>query len=273
MAVAKTIADTILEELNHFSTTDKRPDSFTSARLKREIRKLENIDYTAKILCDAILATIEGRQKEALDNFSEILKYDPDNSSMHQNFAYSLAKFGMISEAHQHYLAAVDNSPNTNKLLMDLAESSLVIHRPGDFASAFKRNSEKVNTRELMQVRVISRALKLAALFADEEISDDDSHNMYKTAKEFRDEFKVKVINGYYRNTGMYDGPKVTFYATIEGDWEQVMDANMRLADRVIDKDQGHLLKEVTHIFVPMNAEDAEWMSSTDKQSVSNAGH
>ncbi|RZI27700.1 hypothetical protein [Pseudomonas orientalis] len=262
MAVAKTIAENVLEELNRFSTTDTMPDAFTSARLRREIAKLGKVDVVGKQLCDAILATVEGREADARRNFIDILKYQPDNPDMHQNFAYSLSKFGRISEAHKHYLATVDHTDQTAKLLIDLAESSLIVYRPGDLVAALERNSKKINMDDIVESGNIRKALQLHELFTALDIDENESNQIYNTTEEFKLENNLKVVSGYFRSTGAYGGAKITFYASIEGDSEYISEMNMRFCDKLIDNDQGSILKNVTYAFVPFNESDMDWLDT-----------
>lgn len=274
MAVAKTIADDILAELNHFSLSGTKPDAFTSARLKREIGKLGNVDFIGHLLCDAILATIDGRKDDAFRNFTEILKYQPDSADMHQNFGYSLAKFRRMNEAHEQYLLAVDSSDQTMKLLADLAESSQIVFRPGDLTMALERNEKKVDFDLLSSNSDFRRALKLAQLFKEFGIDEDEANQLYTTVEQICEENSVTVVTGFFRVTGMQGGSTLSFYASIEGDSDFISEMNLNFCDKVIDNDQGHILKDIAYVFVPINLEDeARMQQATDANGVAYASH
>lgn len=262
MAVAKTIAENLLEELNRFSASNTQPDPFTSARLKREINKLGNVDFVGRLLCDAILATVEKREEDAIRNFEEILKYSPDNGNMHHNYAYTLAKLDRMNDAHEHYIAAVETASNINKLLLDLAESSLIVLRPGDLVSALERSSGRIDIPTLMLEKEIARAIDLSKLFDDVELDQSEANQIYTSASKLIREQSLEIMAGYFRGTGVHGGAKITFYSSIGGDGGFVADMNMMLCDRLIDDGLGHLLKNFTYVFVPYNQPDEDWLNS-----------
>jgi tetratricopeptide (TPR) repeat protein len=215
------------------------------------------------LVCDAILATVENREEDAVSNFEEILKYNPDNGNMHQNYAYTLAKFGRMNDAHKHYLAAADNTSNISKLLLDLAESSLIVLRPGDLVSALERNSEKFDLEKLLLEKDIARAVELYRLFDEVELDQNETNKIYTSVSNFISMHELDLMAGYFRKTGAHGGAKLTFYSGIAGDGSFVADINMMLCDHLIDDGLNHILKNLTYVFIPSNQRDESWLNNT----------
>lgn len=250
MAVAKTICDTVLDELNAFSTSNTRPDPFTATRLRREISKLEQADFMAAQLCMGILYTIERNATDAISVFESLLKYNPDDASLHQNYAHSLAKFRMANAAHLHYRTSADIFSDPTEVLIDLAEISQTVCRPLEFIEVLERNLHKSDADTLKENIDVRRAVRIAKLFKEVGISDNDANSVYTAAEALYVEHDLKIDTGYFRQTSAYGSSNLTFYAELSLEDDFIHDLNDRLCDRVVDLDVSHLLKDLTYVFV-----------------------
>lgn len=250
MAVAKTICDTVLDELNAFSTSNTRPDRFTANRLRREISKLEQADFVAAQLCMGILYTIERNANDAISVFESLLQYSPDDTSLHQNYAHSLAKLRMANAAYLHYRIAADNASESTELLIDLAEISQVVCRPLEFMEVLERNLHKADGESLKANIDVQRTIRIAKLFEDAGLSDDDANSIYTAAEELYVEHNLVIDTGYFRKTDIFGSSTLTFYAELSLEDDFIHDLNDRLCDRVVDLDVSHLLKNLTYVFV-----------------------
>lgn len=250
MAVAKTICDTVLDELNSFSTSNTRPDPFTALRLRREISKLEQADFMAAHLCMGILYTIERKANDAISEFEALLKYSPEDATLHQNYAHTLAKLRMANAAHQHYRISADIASECTELLIDLAEISQVVCRPLEFMEVLKRNLHKANEEILKENIDVKRAVRIANLFEEVGLSDNDANSIYTAAEELYIEHDLEIYTGYFRKTNIFGSSALTFYAELSLEDDFIHDLNERLCDRVVDLDVSHLLKDLTYVFV-----------------------
>ncbi|UZE12807.1 tetratricopeptide repeat protein [Pseudomonas sp. B21-053] len=257
MALAKTIGETVLEELNYFAVSGSKPDPFTIARLRREISKLEKVEPIGALLCQGILFSIENNAEEAIRAFEEILSYDPNNPDMNQNYGHSLAKLKMANSAQKHYIIAADHSLESTSALIDVAETAQVVFRPTDFTEALERNAHKADVEKLMQNADVQNCFTVAELFKEFGIDEADANKIGLSAERICVQRDLSVMNGYFRRTGMYGSSKLTFYAGIEGDSDTICDMNIDLSDSIIDNDAGHILAEISYIFVPYHAGDA----------------
>ncbi|MHC8404275.1 hypothetical protein [Pseudomonas sp. TMB3-21] len=250
MAVAKTICEAVLEELNAYSTSATRPDRFTAARLRREIAKLEQADFMAAHLCLGILYTIERDADAALSEFEELLRYTPDDVNLHQNYAHSLAKLRMANAANVHYRIAADGAAESTEFLIDLAETSQIICRPQEFMEVLKRNKHKADEETLSKNIDVKRIIRISNLFEEAGLSDDDANSVYTAAEELFIEHNLEIESGYFRKTGMYGSSTLTFYAELSREPEFIHGLNECFCDRIVDMDASHLLKDLTYVFV-----------------------
>lgn len=262
MALAKTIGETVLEELNFFAVSGTQPDPFTIARLRREIGKLEKVEPLGALLCQGILFSIEKNATEAIRVFEEILSYDPQNSDMNQNYGHSLAKLQMANLAQKHYVIAADNSIDSTSALVDVAETAQVVFRPSDFMQALERNAHKANIEELMKNPDVQNCFTVSELFSELDIKDDDANLISISAESVCIKNGLSVTNGYFRRTGMYGSSKLTFYAGIEGDSDLICNMNIQLCDSLIDNDAGHILSDISYIFVPYHEADTDVLAA-----------
>lgn len=258
MALAKTIGETVLEELNCFAVSGSRPDPFTTARLRREIDKLEKVEPMGALLCRGILFSIEGQASEAIGAFEEILSYVPDDPNMHQNYGHSLAKLKMTNLAHKHYIIAADNSSESTSALVDLAETAQVVFRPTDFITVLERNAHKADAEKLMANADVQNSYTVSELFKELEIDEDDANKLSTVAEGICIRYDLSIANGYFRRTSMYGSSKLTFYAGIEGDSDLICDLNIEFCDKLIDEDIGHLLTDISYVFVPYQPADVD---------------
>ncbi|MCE1007224.1 hypothetical protein [Pseudomonas monteilii] len=250
MAVAKTICDTVLEELNSHVHSDTQPDPFTAARLRREITKLEQADYMQARLCLGILLTLERKAKQAFEVFEEMLRYTPEDPGLHQNYGHSLAKLRFANLANSHYKAAVEYSPEATEVLIDLAETAQIAFRPCEFMSVLKANIHKANSEVLGENVDVQRAIRLAKLFEDVGISDETANSIYLAAEGLFIEHELLIEAGYFRKTGMYGSSTLTFYAELSCDDDFIHRLNDELCDRLVDFDVAHLLNNLTFLFI-----------------------
>lgn len=250
MAVAKTICDTVLDELNAISASNTRPDRFTANRLRREITKLEQADFVAAQLCMAILYTIERNAKDAISVFESLLKYSPDDASLHQNYAHSLAKLRMANAAYLHYRISADIASESTEALIDLAEVSQIVFRPLEFMEVLERNLHKADEETLKANIDVKRAIIIAKLFEEVCLSDNDANSIYTAAEELYVEHDLNVGEGYFRKTSIFGSSTLTFYSELSLEDDFIHDLNDRLCDRVVDLDVSHLLKDLTYVFV-----------------------
>ena len=256
MAVAQTICNTVLEQLNVFSLSGTQPDPFTAIRLRREIEKLEKVDSMAALLCSGILYSVEKDVQNAIETFEQILTYAPDDANMHHTYAHALAKFRMANAAHQHYLIAVAHGDECTRALIDLAETAQMIFRPSEFMDAFEKNAQRADVEYLQKNVDVLRAIRLNKLFIELQIAEDDANRLYCAAESIFIENDLLVKSGYFKRTGIYGGSQLTFYAAIAGNVEFISEVNLTFCDRVIDLDAGHILKDISFVFVPYSEQD-----------------
>ena len=250
MAVAKTICESVLEELNAYSTSNTRPDPFTANRLRREITKLENADFMAAHMCSGILYTIERKPNDAIAEFEELLKYAPDDPSLHQNYAHSLSKFRMANAANLHYRISADNAADPTEVLIDFAETSQVVCRPHAFMEVLNRNMPRADEEALKANIDVRRVIRIANLFEEAGLSDDDANSVYSATEQLFIDHDLEIKTGYFRRTSMYGSSTLTFFAELAVEDDLIHDINEDLCDRMVDLDVAHLLKDLTYVFV-----------------------
>jgi tetratricopeptide (TPR) repeat protein len=250
MAVAKTIGDTVLEELNAHVRSDTRPDPFTAARLRREIARLENVDFMPARLCMGILLTLEGKVKKAIAVFDELLSYAPSDPGLHQNYGHSLAQMRLVNLAHEHYKSALEFAPEATSILTDLAETAQIIFRPLEFIELMESHSHKSDSEILLNNEHVQRVSRLAEAFTRLEISDESANQIYSCVEPIFCNREIQVKSGHFRETGSYGSSKLTFYAEVSGDDDLIYEINEELCDNIVENDAGHLLKELTFVFV-----------------------
>lgn len=250
MAVAKTICDTVLGELNAHVQSNTRPDPFTAARLRREIGKLEQADYMQARLCLGILLTLERKADEAIQVFEGMLEYAPEDPDLHQNYAHSLAKLRLANSANDHYKAAVEHAPEATEALIDLAETSQIVFKPCEFMSTLKSNLHKANADKLKENIEVQRAIRIAKLFEEVGITDHIANKIYLATEGFFTEHNLVLESGYFRRTAMYGSSTLTFYAELSCDSDFIHSLNEQLCDRLVDHDVAHLMKDLTYVFV-----------------------
>ncbi|KEY87842.1 hypothetical protein MBA34_17915 [Pseudomonas capeferrum] len=254
MAVAKTISDTLVEELNILANSGSILDPFTSARLRRDIKKLESAHFIAARICLGILYTIENNAEKSLSTFEETLSLDPSDRNIHTNYAHALSKFRKPEAACRHYKIAADLSPDHHALI-DLAEAAQIIFKPRIFSETIKSNLDKIDI-DALEKNINARAtLQLATLFEQNNISDDEANKIYKIAESIMSERNIGFKKGNFRRTDNYGGSTVTFYAAIEGSADLIHELNETLCDRIVDFDACHILKDIMYVFIPYHQE------------------
>ncbi|MFK7700436.1 hypothetical protein [Pseudomonas caspiana] len=262
MAVAKTIADSVLGELNSFSSRHMVPDPFTTARLRREIAKLENVDVPASLLCEAILLTLEKKYEDVVSTFETIFEMLPEEADMHENFGNSLARLGRVADAHDAYLNALKYSNEPTSILMELAATTLVTFGTDEFMDALNNSAEKSDTAKILNSEFVSEAIKLHGLFEELEVSPSAAKSVYRSAEKVCLAFDKKINSGRFMSLSSYGGARVAFYAGIVGTAEIIADMNFALADQLIDDEQGDLLSMMSFVYIPANQESLVDMES-----------
>jgi len=274
MAVAKTICDTVIAELNAHVESNTRPDPFTTARLRREIGKLEKADYMQSRLCLGILFTLERNAGEAISAFEDMLQYAPEDPDLHRNYAHSLAKLRLANSANEHYKAAIEYAPEATETLIDFAETSQKVFRPCEFLSVLKANGHKANTETLKANIDVQRAVRLANLFEEVGITDTTANQIYLATEDFFIEHDLMVPSGYFRKTAMYGSSTLTFYAELSRDPDFIHSLNEQLCDRLVDLDLAHTMRDLTYVFVAHTPEDTkESIALTCSTDLKHANH
>jgi len=250
MAVAKTISDTLVEELNILANSGSPLDQFTSARLRRDIKNLESAHFIAARICLGILYTIENNVEKSLSTFEETLTLDPNDHNIHTNYAHALTKFKKPEEACLHYKVAAELSPD-HYTLIDLAEAAQIIFKPRIFSDTVKSNLNTIDL-DALEANINARAtLQLASLFEQNNISDEDANRIYKIAASVMRDRDISFEKGNFRRTDNYGGSTVTFYAAVEGTASLIHELNETLCDRIVDSDACHILKDIMYVFIP----------------------
>ena len=249
MAVAKTIADTLLEELNVYSVSGETPDPFTSSRLRREIKKLESTHFISARICLGILFTIEKNSKNAISTFEEIARYEPKDPNIHLSYAHSLSAFKMKVLACHHYKLAAQLMPNSIESLLGLAETARDIFKPREFTSTLN-SCDPDFVENLLNHPEAHQAFLMASLFETNRVSDEDANKIYSIAQEILQSNNIFFEQGNIKQTDIYGGPTVTFYSGLAQSDDLIFTLNEQLCDRIVDADAAHILKHVTYVFV-----------------------
>ncbi|WP_122572413.1 hypothetical protein [Pseudomonas viridiflava] len=250
MAMPKTIADSLLEELNSYSTAEDRPDPFTTARLKRKSAELAKVDPIGGLLCEAILLTLEGDYRKVVSNFREILVYRPEDSDMYENFGNSLGRLDHLSEAHDQYIKALEFCSDSTSILVALAKNSLVTFRTEDFIQAYEVHGEKADQTALANSDVCKEVIGLHLTFEKFKVDSRQAAKLYDLAEEVCQSFRKPPPSGNLRHTAPYSGATLTFYGDIKGSFSEVADMNFALCDLAIEREAGHILREFSYVFV-----------------------
>lgn len=264
MAVAKTICDTLLAELNAFSTSQAVPDPFTAVRLRREIANLAKVNEMEAHFCSGILYTIERKAREAISEFEQLLAYNPDDANSHQNYAHSLGKLRFSNAAFDHYVIAADNFSDSTEVIIDLAEIAQVVFKPLEFFKVLERNRHKIDREQLKANLNFQWISRLAKLFKEVGITDDIANSIYSAVEQIFVDSNILIKQGYFRKTGIFGGATITFYAELLCDAETIYELNDELCDRFVENDVSHLLKDMTYIFVSHSTATSEINNAID---------
>ncbi|MEE5137395.1 hypothetical protein V2J83_18045 [Pseudomonas alliivorans] len=250
MAMPKTIADALLEELNRYSLAEDLPDPFTMARLKRESAKLAKVDPIGGLLCDAILFTLEKDYKSVVKNFREIFVYLPEEADMYENFGNSLGRLDRRGEAHDQFIKALELCTDPTSILIALAKNSLITFRTEEFMDTYEAHADRANNAVLSESDVYKDIVGLHLNFQKFEVDSRDAAEVYNLVEEVCQNFKKSPPYGSLRHTAPYSGANLTFYGDLVGDPCEVADMNFALGDLAVERDAGHLLQKFSYVFV-----------------------
>jgi tetratricopeptide (TPR) repeat protein len=256
MVLPQTLMGTILEELNVFSRTEDEPDPFTKTRLRREIKKLANVDYAGSLLCEAVLFTLEKNYDGVTSKFKTILEVLPNDADMHENYANSLGRLLRLNEAQTEYMAAMRLAKVSEGILIEIANNAQITLRLDDLKEAVSIFEKATGKTDLSYIPEVESGLQLIGLFDWHEVSYDNANKFYSAAETVCVEHGITIYDGQFHHTAPFGGPTLTFYAGIDADADRIADLNFELCDKIIDADLSGLMHELSFVFIASEGPD-----------------
>lgn len=272
MAVAQTIADSLLTELNRYSAEGTKPDPFTTARLRRSIEKLSKVDHVGGLLCEAILLTFENQYALVVDKFEEIFKFLPEDADMHENFGNSLGRLNHMWEAQDQYNEALRFSRDPASIIKEMAKSSCITFRIHDVMRALEQIEDPELREKLIESQDVADALELNTYIEEAGVTSHDVSSIYYHAERVCHEYNKSVPLGYLQLTSQFSGPNLTLYAEVDGSATDIANMNFALCDILIDADLGTLFDKVSYVFIA-DSKEKQTGESKDKQTGTDLQH
>lgn len=250
MVLPQTLMGTILDELNVYSRTEQDPDPFTKNRLRREIKKLANVDLVGSMLCEAILYTLERNYVGVASKFKRILELSPNDEDMHENFANSLSRLHRLNEAQVEYMKAMRLTRVSESLLREVANNAQITFKLDDLEEAVELFAKATGKTDYSGMPEVRSGLKLINLFDWHEIDYQDANKFYSAAEVVCIEHGMSIHDGQFRHTGAFGGSTLTFYAGIDASADLIADMNFALCDKIVDDGLSPLMADLSFVFV-----------------------
>lgn len=124
----QTIEKDLFDKISRYIDSDRQPDQFTIASLKRDAEKLKGADAVARFMALGAIAALEFDEKSAINFHQNAIRLE-NSERTHEFFAVTLQQLGFFADAADEALIASEREPENLTILGIAIRYSLMAGR------------------------------------------------------------------------------------------------------------------------------------------------